>query len=102
MAVSADSKLKLGDNVYYAFDPVAAVSDSLDWRITSCIAAEQVTVADGSITASGRTLDLIKVSLIHCDFFCNTVIHRNKTPYWKLEGLMKSFKIAPNQNKTPF
>ena len=69
MAVSADSKLRLGDDVYYAFDPVAAASDSLDWRITSCTAAEQVTVADGSITASGRTLDLIKVSLIEFDNF---------------------------------
>ena len=78
--VSPDYTLRLGDNVYYAFDPVAAMSSSLEWRITSCTAAEQVTVVDGSITASGRTLDLIKVSSIHCDIFCNTVIHRNKTP----------------------
>ena len=59
--VSDTNKVSLGNVIYWSARPKVAVSDLLDWKISSCYAAEKVTVEDGKITASGKTYDLIKV-----------------------------------------
>ena len=60
--LTADTQVDLGNAVYYSTESESDLSSLLDWRITGCTAAEQVTVTDDDITTSGRTFDLIKVS----------------------------------------
>ena len=60
--VSANTAIELGNPVYYSARPESTLSNLLDWRITNCRAAEQVTVTDDGITTDGRTFDLIRVS----------------------------------------
>ena len=59
--VTADTQIDLGNAVYYSTESESALSSLLDWRVTSCTAAEEVTVTDDDITTGGRTFDLIKV-----------------------------------------
>ena len=65
--VSAATQIELGYPVYYSARPESTLSSLLDWRITGCKAAEQVTVTDDEITTDGRTFDLIKVKR---DYVC--------------------------------
>ena len=56
------TKINVGNAVFYSTEPTYTLSSLLDWRVTSCTAAEQVTVIKDVIKAEGRTFDLFKVS----------------------------------------
>ena len=45
------------------------LSNLLDWRVTSCTAAEQVIVTKDLVKTQGRTFDLFKVSWSYWKFF---------------------------------
>ena len=59
--LTADTQIDLGNSVYYSTVPESTLSSLLDWRVTSCTAAEQVIVTEDDVTTDGRTFDLIKV-----------------------------------------
>ena len=66
--ITADTQIDLGNAVYYSTVPESTLSSLLDWRVTSCTAAEQVIVTDDDVTTEGRTFELIKVGLIELRF----------------------------------
>ena len=70
----------MGNVVYWSARPKVAVSDLIDWKISSCYAAEKVTEENGKRTASGKTYDLIKVRELQTYF---QIIFKFSTLYFK-------------------